>query len=340
MKKFLLLLTFFLQFQTLAENIQGQEVLNNGELWQQENFMQNSFKKNLDILNKNLNRKNIVFDSCPSQRLPDNSNDQTNIVTALSKFVGNFQFWTYNAKSFYTKSEYNNLPCEMDITLLLHNFPEHLRTSDDDSVYWDKEMIAQRWQLASQSFKKCGIRIRNMTLTTFEFQGRYRDLKPDYNLSTAIKRIIPAPFHENNKIRGSKSVVVAYVKELTDNDNNPQRGDKKYILAALERDTAFIRRDAIYQPILPDGIDSNHKGFVAEAHEIGGHLLTNENNEQAHFNNRSDPNRYDVMSDLWSRASGTFTDEQCSKMLERGQDQGYLRCSMKFAKETSTTKNR
>lgn len=46
-----------------------------------------------------------------------------------------------------------------------------------------------------------------------------------------------------------------------------------------------------------------------------------------------------VEIDRWTGLD-TFTDEQCSKMLERGQDQGYLRCSMKFAKETSTTKNR
>jgi hypothetical protein len=339
MTKYLFILVFLFQIPSFAENIQGQDVPNNGELWRQENFMQNSLAKNLAIFDKTLNRKNIVFDSCPSQRLPDGSNDQTNIVSSLSKFVGNFQFWTYNTKSFYTKNEYNNLPCEMDVNLLLHRFPEHLRTSNEDSVYWDKELIAQRWKVASQSFKECGIRIRNMNLTSFEFQGRYRDQQPNYDLSTAIKKIIPAPFHENDKIRGSKSVIVAYVNEISEGENTPRRGDRKYPIAAVESNTAFIRRDALFVPIYPEGISPDQLGFVAESHEVGGHLLTNEENAQSHFNNRSDPNRYDVMSDLWSRASGTFTEDQCKKMVQLGQDRGYLRCSLKYAKAGSNSKN-
>jgi hypothetical protein len=348
MTKYLFIFTFVFQLSVLAVNIQGQEVLDNGELWRQENFMKDSLEKNIKALGKI--SKSPIYDSCPSQKLPDGSNDQTNIIEFLSNFkikdskikiVGNFQFWTYNTKSFYTKNEYKNLPCEMDVTLLLHNFPEHLRNPNEDSVYWDKELIAQRWKIASQSLKECGIRIRNMNLTSFEFQDRYKDRKPDYDLSTAITSIIPAPFHENDKKRGSKSVIVAYVNEISEGEKSPpQRGDRKYPVAAIARDTVFIRRDAIYLPIFPEGIPPDLPGFVVETHEVGGHVLTGEDDLQSHFNTFNDPNRYDAMSDMWSRASGKFMDDRCPKMVQLGQDRGYLRCSMKYAKAGTATSTR
>lgn len=123
MKKYFLLFAFAFQFSAFAENIQGREIPNNGEFFQDENLWKSYYADNLKRLDLALNRKNIVFDSCPSKKLPDNSNDQTNIVNALSKYMGNFQFLKLNTNVFYSKSD--RFQCRMDVTILKQNYPEH-----------------------------------------------------------------------------------------------------------------------------------------------------------------------------------------------------------------------
>ena len=345
MKKFLLLLTFFLQFQAWAENIQGREIPNNGEFFQDENLWKSYYADNLKRLDRALNRKNIVFDSCPSKKLPDNSNDQTNIVNALSAYMGNFQFLKLNTNVFYSKSD--RFQCRMDVTLLKQNFPEHLHNTPEDAIYWTNEMIAQRWKIASTSLKKCGIKIDNLTLTSFEFQGKYKSREPSYDLNKKAKDILLSPFWKNNEIEKTSSVKVVYIKNLASETDKISRGDRLYWDgAALNTElstpghmsTIWISKDTIYKPIAPEGLDQQDPGSLTETHEMY-HTLTNEDNDTGHLHTRQDPDTYNPMSDLWMRGSGTFTEDQCKKMREIGQQRGLLRCSDQYAKLGANSNN-
>ncbi len=341
MKKYLLLFTFVFQFSALAENIQGHEIPNNGEFFRDEKLWKEYYADNLKRLDRAFNRKNIVFDSCPSKRLPDNTNDQTNIINALSKFMSNFQFLKLNTDVFYTKND--RFKCDMDVTLIKQNFPDHLRKTDEDSIYWTNELIAQRWKIASMSLKKCGIKIKNLTLTTFEFEGTYRYREPSYNVLTKSVSTLLNPFFKNEEAQQIGSVKYVYVKDLVAGKEKATRGDDLYWTSASVQEqsttpgfksSVWVSRDTIYTPIAPQGLNHQDPGSMTEVHELY-HTLTNESNEEAHLDSRKDPEVYNPMSALWMRTSGTFTEDQCKKMREIGQQRGLLRCSDQYAKTGS-----
>lgn len=344
MTKYLFILSFLFQLSAFAENIQGREIPNNGEFFQDENLWKSYYADNLKRLDRALNRKNIVFDTCPSKKLPDNSNDRTNIVNALSNIMGKFEFLKLNTEIFYSKSD--RLKCDMDVTLLKQNFPEHLRKSDDDLIYWTNELIAQRWKVSSLALKKCSIKVKTLTLTTFEFQGDFRDREPSYNLSTGAKNLLIKPFRTNNDLQEQKTAIFAYVKSLSTQSSKNKRGDANYGTAFtlglnpnLKIEPAiWMSRDAMMEPIMAEGVSPQDSGYVTESHELY-HFLTGEENEEAHEHTRENPDNYNPMSDLFLRRSGTFTEEQCKKMREIGQQRGLLRCSDQYAKAGSNSKN-
>jgi hypothetical protein len=94
----------------------------------------------------------------------------------------------------------------------------------------------------------------------------------------------------------------------------------------------------MYKPIAPEGLSPQDPGSMTEVHELY-HVLTNETNEEAHLDSRQDPDNYNPMSSFWMRGGGTFSEDQCKKMREIGQQRGLLRCSDQYAKLGTNSKN-
>ena len=267
--------------------------------------------------------------------------EKVNLVRALSnEGYGNIKFQKMKNTDVFYSSE-DKFRCEMNLSILKHEFPMAVRRKlreqgkeDPDAFYWTTAMIATRWQIAAQSLKECGIRIKEISLTTFETQT----YSPDKGLDPFTVPTLYLPSQRSNHIISSliqddellkkRSVKMFYTGEA------PPK-DPKYNLATAAADLAenddpamrsfWLKRMSIASPVFPPKLNPNDTGYVDELHELY-HILTGKKDEECHFDPRKLPNKFGPMSDTIMNQGGKFDPLECEDMRKLGEKSKLLTC--------------
>ena len=342
MKKIIILFGSFLAFYVLGEytrpenakdykGIQQIEFLTNPEFWKP------YAKANLEYFRK-LN--NPAHNFCGDTENKILTRDFSNISRALSnEGYGNIKFLKMkNTDVFYKTGD--SFQCDMNLTILKHEFPMQTRRKlvdqkkeERDGFYWTRPMIATRWNIAAQSLKKCGIRIKDISLISFETKA-YKPENgldpfgiPTFYTGTAKANSIVSALNQDEELLKKRTVKSFYTGEV------PTKGTRIEAATAgthLDEDGPIMRyvwlkRMSIASPMFPPGLDLQDTGYLDELHELY-HLLTGKTEKECHFDPSKFPNRFGPMSDDYGNQGGTFNPQECEEMRKLGEKSKFLTC--------------
>ncbi len=334
MKKTIILLVTALTISVFGqynqpENAWEYKDVNNGQFFKDPKIWKGYLKANLEYFEK-LN--NPVHNSCGEKEKP-------NLLNALSnEGYGNIKFFKIKNTDVFYSSE-DKFLCDLNISILKHEFPTKRRRGlvaegkeALDAFYWTTPSIAKRWYIAAQSLKRCGIRIKDYSLTTFESTGLAAFEIPSMQMGHPASYNIFNSFAKDEELQKPYSVKYIYTGDVIEGNITDRRGEYSYSTASSgfskEKKSAmrsgWIKRDSMAVPIFPPGGDSDDPGYVDEIHELY-HILT-QKNYACHIKFKDHPNKYAPMTEMFMRSGGKFDPSECKEMREGGEASKLLTC--------------
>ncbi len=202
---------------------------------------------------------------------------------------------------------------------------------DPDVPYWSNDIIAKRWYVAAQSLKNCGIRISNISLTSFESKGIEAFNFPSIDMRGGKAYNIINALAKDERTSGSLSAKFTYSGNFIDGNVTDLRGDSQYSTAFtkfLEDEneviSGWIKASSLAIPIFTPGLNSDDTGYVDELHELY-HMLT-KRDHRSHVRFKDSPNSYGPKTERFMRSGGKFSVQDCKDMITIGAKNKLLSC--------------
>ena len=316
------------------------DLVDNGLFFRDKQYYEYYLKENVKHLGdalKSFTTASKAWDTCPPKDENGLTSYQDLITQKLNEKWNNFSFWKIDTNKFYTDDDASKFKCSMDVSLILANYPKEIRAKhissgieDGNMEYWSRWGIAARWKIAADALKDCGIKISSLELTMME---KSDGSPPDIDIGSDIEKSLMGEFYARDLFQGKNSVKFFYGRSFTNPLDKFEKGSPGFTIAMSPyldptRQAIFLRREAMYSPMLQKNNSSMDKKFVMELHELY-HSITGENGEESHVSSNPSVPRNALKTRL-TQTSGSFTKGprgQCETMIKKGSARGLLRCN-------------